>query len=217
MMLLVRGGRFGQMVLSPKDAVLLTTIQNRTGEAWLDGAMMEGLELQLTQSPMLTVRTQSTYWAGVRQILAEDGAVEKEVLARRAAQAVRAKAYLFGEVRKEGGRYIVNVDLLDAQSNDRLASVVETADGREGIVPAIDRIATEMRSKMGESKDQSREQTWGWRGREVAISRHCGHMRRGAGVAGGTYRRGGEGLRRGVGARSEVRDAGGADGVAAGR
>ena len=145
-------GHFSGPVLRPGDAVLLTTIENRTGEPSLDGSVMEGLELGLAHSPTLRLRTQTAFWAGLGQIRAGGGAVERQVLAQRVAQSVGAKAYLFGEIGKQAQRYSISVDLLDTQSNDRLLSLTETAASPSEIVPAIDRLTAGLRVRLGESK-----------------------------------------------------------------
>jgi serine/threonine-protein kinase len=49
-----------------------------------------------------------------------------------------------------GTAYVIDVDVLKTESNDKLASVTEVASTRERIPVAIGRVAAEMRSEMGE-------------------------------------------------------------------
>ncbi len=148
--LLVRGGWLRPTVLGPSDGLLLTVIQNRTGDAMLDGAVLEGLDIELRQSDQLNIRGTDAYSAGLRQIEA-DGSVEPAgIPARTVAQKTGAKAYLYGEIKKVGTAYVIDVDVLNTESNDKLASVVEVASTRERIPVAIGRIAAEVRSEMGE-------------------------------------------------------------------
>jgi eukaryotic-like serine/threonine-protein kinase len=139
-------------VLRPDEALLLTVVQNKTGDSVLDGVVLKGLEIELRQSQALKVRGDDAYEAGIRQIVAEDGETAANVSARKVAQMIGAKAYLYGEI--EGGKdepYIISVDVLNTESNDKLASVIEKAGSREEIPRAIDRLVRAMRAEMGEA------------------------------------------------------------------
>jgi serine/threonine protein kinase len=150
--LLVRSGRFRPAVLSPDEALLLTVVQNKTNDSMLDGAVLEGLEIELRQSQALKVRGGDAYQAGARQIEAEGGETAANVSARKIAQMTGAKAYLYGEVRGGGTEpYVISVDVLSTESNDKLASVAETADTRAEIPAAIGKLARAMRAEMGEA------------------------------------------------------------------
>ena len=146
----VRGGGFGQVVLSPTDAILLTTVQNKTGDPTLDGAVIEGLEIELAQSP-LRWRGQEAYRAGVRQVQADSGSSVKPVSGRAAAQRLSARAYVYGEITRGPAAYTISVEVLEASSNDRLASLSETAASKGEIAGAIDRLARDLRRKLGEN------------------------------------------------------------------
>ncbi len=150
--LLVRSGRLRPAVLRPDEALLLAVVQNKTGDPMLDGVVLEGLEIELRQSQALKVRGDDAYQAGARQIEAEGAGAETNVSARKVAQMIGAKAYLYGEVRGGGEEpYVISVDVLNTESNDKLASVDETAGAREEIPAAIGRLARAMRAEMGEA------------------------------------------------------------------
>ena len=149
-LLLVRGGWLRPAVLERSDILLLTVIQNRTGDPALEGSVLEGLEIELRQSELLNVRGVETYNAGLRQIAAEGNAGAPGVPARTVAEKTGAKAYLFGEIKRVGGAYVINADVLNTKSNDKLASVSEVAATRERIPAAIGRVAAELRSDMGD-------------------------------------------------------------------
>ena len=104
----------------------------------------------LDQGQYLTVRGGEAYRAGLRQAEAE-GSTGGAVSGRRVAQAVGAKAYLYGEIKSSGDAFTINVDVLKTDSNDKLASIVETANGKAEIAAAISRVARRVRTTMGES------------------------------------------------------------------
>jgi serine/threonine protein kinase/tetratricopeptide (TPR) repeat protein len=148
--LVMNHGRFGPVLLQQGDPLLLTMIQNRTGEKSLDGVMIEGLELMLEQTPYLTIRGSEAYRAGIRQVEAE-GSTGGSMSSRKVAQLVGAKAYLYGEIRSADGMYTISVDVLKTDSNDKLASIEEKAEGREQIAAALGRVAAKVRSDVGET------------------------------------------------------------------
>ncbi len=150
--MLVRSGRLRPAVLQPDEALLLAVVQNKTGDPMLDGSVLEGLEIELRQSKALKVRGDDAYQAGARQITDEGGKPGANVSPRKVAQMIGAKAYLYGEVRGGGEEpYVISVDVLNTESNDKLASVEETAGKREEIPAAIGRLARAMRAEMGEA------------------------------------------------------------------
>lgn len=153
----LHGGRLSSAAMGPKDVLLLTTIQDKTGEK-LDGAIIEGLELSLAQSRAITVRGESVYQAGFRQLAATHKDSATNPSPRAVAQQVGAKAYLFGEISRvqptgQNSPYLIRVDALKAETNDRLLSLSEQAPSRAEIPAAIDRLARSLRSELGEDRD----------------------------------------------------------------
>jgi eukaryotic-like serine/threonine-protein kinase len=148
---LVHNGLFRPLVLGANDHLLLTVIQNKTGDKTLDGTVMQGLELALRQSHSLNLLGDEAYLAGQRQIAAESGdtapASEQEV-----AQKVGARAYIYGEVKGAGPSLTISVEVLKSDSNDRLATFEETVHGREEIPAAIGRMAHDIRAEFSEDK-----------------------------------------------------------------
>jgi eukaryotic-like serine/threonine-protein kinase len=150
--LLVRSGLFRPVVLGPQDRLLLTVIQNKTGDKTLDGTVLAGVEIALRQSASLNVLGGEAYKAGLRQIEAEGGEAGATVPPERVAQKIGAKAYLFGEIVGSGAPYTISVDVLNADSNDKLASLEETAESKEEIPAAMGRLAQAVREEVGEGR-----------------------------------------------------------------
>jgi serine/threonine protein kinase/tetratricopeptide (TPR) repeat protein len=150
--LLVGSGLFRPVVLGPQDRLLLTVIQNKTGDKSLDGTVLAGVEIALRQSASLNVQSGEAYKAGLRQIEAEEGGTDATVPPERVAQKIGAKAYLFGEIVGSGAPYTISVDVLNADSNDKLASLEETAESKEEIPAAMGRLAQAVREEVGEGR-----------------------------------------------------------------
>jgi serine/threonine protein kinase/tetratricopeptide (TPR) repeat protein len=149
-LLFMNNGRFQPVLLKEGEPLLLTVIQNRTNEAALNGSVIEGLELVLEQSQYLTLRGGEAYRAGLKQAESE-GAPGGSVSSRKVAQLVGAKAYLYGEVTRSGEAYTIHLDVLKTDSNDKLTSIEEQAEGKDAIAAAIDRVARRIREDMGET------------------------------------------------------------------
>lgn len=152
----IRGVHLSSAALGPKDALLLTPLQDKTGED-LGGATLEGLQLSLAQSPSLTIRGEEDYQAGLRSIAQQNAGTSIEKNSPRIiAQKTGAKAYLFGEIFRsrdqQGSPYVIRIDALKSDSNDKLLSLTEQAASRNEIPAAIDRLARTLRAELGESK-----------------------------------------------------------------
>jgi serine/threonine-protein kinase len=147
---LVCSGVFRPLVLAPSEHLLLTVIQNKTGDKTLDGTVMQGLEIALQQSRSLNVLGGEAYRAGLRQVEVEGSASTEMVPEQRVAQNVGARAYLYGEIRGAEAPYTISVDVLKADSNDKVETLEETAASREEIPSAIGRLAQDIRAEMSE-------------------------------------------------------------------
>jgi eukaryotic-like serine/threonine-protein kinase len=148
--LLVRSGLFRPVVLGSSDRLLLTVIQNKTSDKTLDGTVMEGLEIALRQSKSLDLLGGEAYHAGLRQIEAENGAAMTIVPGQKVAQKVNARAYLYGEITGSQAPYTISIEVLEADSNDKVASLEEIAANREEIPAAIGRLAKAVRAEVSE-------------------------------------------------------------------
>jgi eukaryotic-like serine/threonine-protein kinase len=148
--LLARSGLFRPVVLGSSDRLLLTVIQNKTSDKTLDGTVMQALEIALRQSKSLDLLGGDAYRAGLQQIEAENGAAMTTVPEQRVAQKVNAKAYLYGEVTGSQAPYTISAEVLEADSNDQVASLEEIAASREEIPAAIGRLAKAVRAEVSE-------------------------------------------------------------------
>jgi serine/threonine protein kinase/tetratricopeptide (TPR) repeat protein len=144
---MVHNGVFRPLVLGTNDRLLLTVIQNKTGDKMLDGAVMQGLELALRQSRSLNLLGDKAYLAGQRQVTAESSET-KPAPVQEVAQKLGSKAYVYGEIRKAGASYAIEVEVLKTDSNDRVATFEETARSREELPAAIGRMANDIRAEL---------------------------------------------------------------------
>ncbi len=155
---LLRSGSFGQIVLGPKDMVLLAPAQNRTGDKTLDGVVGEGLEIELSQRSNLRWLGLAALTAGRQQVAATDHAAPETVSPRAAAQRLGARAYLYSELLKTDEGYLIWLDIVDVASNDRLGSLSESAATAGALPAAVTRLSLALRARLGEDVQGARMQ-----------------------------------------------------------
>jgi serine/threonine protein kinase len=139
-------------VLGAKDGLMVGAIENHTADQTLDGTLEQGLSLALAGRPGLKLAGRDGY-AQMRQ---RAGGFGGAVLARQAAQASGAKAYLYGTVTEtsdEHGRsmgYLLSVTALDAVTNRELAVAQATAPGRSQLPRAVHDLAAKLIEELGD-------------------------------------------------------------------
>jgi len=135
-------------------SLLLVSLANRTGDSTLGGLFNSGLLFDLQQSTHLSVRSPGDATAGAKSLgMSMDGGEPSLADARRIAKATGASNLAFGNIHMEGSSYALAMRVFDVASGSRLTDATETASSREQIGDAIDRLASDVRSSLGESGD----------------------------------------------------------------
>ncbi len=151
--LIVNRGHFGPTMLSERDPVVLTEIENRTGDKTLDGTVSQGLQIALVQSPYLLLRSGDDYRIMRRQVLAalpDTPESATEAIARNIAQRLGTRAYFFGSIQGATPPYLLHVTLFNTSTNDVMSTVEERAPSLQEVPAAIDRLADQLRATVGE-------------------------------------------------------------------
>jgi eukaryotic-like serine/threonine-protein kinase len=154
-LLLVAGAGFlfthRAKALTEKDSILLTEFVNTTGDAVFDGTLKQALAVQLEQSPYLNVVPESR----IQQALKLMGKPNEERvtsdIGREICQREGIKAMMTGSIAGLGSHYVVTLKAVNAQSGDTLASAQVEAGSKEEVLKTVDRAASEVRGKLGES------------------------------------------------------------------
>jgi serine/threonine protein kinase/tetratricopeptide (TPR) repeat protein len=137
--------------LTEKDAVVLTDFVNTTGDSVFDGTLKQALATQLEQSPYLNLLPESR----IRQALRFMGRPEDQRITSDVAREIcvreNAKAMLTGSIASLGSHYVITLAAINAQSGDSIASEQAESDSKEQVLKSLDKAATSLRSKLGES------------------------------------------------------------------
>jgi DNA-binding winged helix-turn-helix (wHTH) protein/tetratricopeptide (TPR) repeat protein len=137
--------------LSETDTVVLADFDNFTGDPVFDSALRQGTEVQLQQSPFLSLVTD----ARIQQILQMMGqpadarltpAIAREVCTRNGSTAI-----LEGSIAPIGSQYVLGVRATDCRSRRVLAEEQVQAARKEDVLKSLDQIVRKARSRLGES------------------------------------------------------------------
>jgi len=137
--------------LSDKDTIVMADFENKTGDPVFDGTLRQGLSAQLEQSPFLNLLSDRR----TAQTLAlmgqpKDARLTHE-LAQEVCQRAAGAAVLDGTIAQIGERYLLTLRALDCATGDSLANTVAEASDKTRVLDALGKIASETRSKLGES------------------------------------------------------------------
>ena len=137
--------------LTERDSIVVADFVNTTGESVFDGTLKEALTVQLEQSPYLNILPESR----VREALgfmgrSPDERVSNDV-AREICLRAGVKAMLTGSISSLGSHYVITLTAVNAQTGDVLAREQIEAESKEQVLKALDRAASSLRRKLGES------------------------------------------------------------------
>jgi serine/threonine protein kinase/tetratricopeptide (TPR) repeat protein len=137
--------------LTEKDTVVLSEFVNTTGDAVFDGTLKQALAVQLEQSPYLNLLPESKIQDALRFMGRKpDERITKD-LAREISQRENAKAIISGSIASLGSNYVITTEATNAQTGDVLARQQVEAAGKEQVLKSLDKAATDLRQKLGES------------------------------------------------------------------
>src|SRR5208282_2895213 len=125
--------------------------ENSTGDPVFDDALKQALSVQLGQSPFLNILSDRR----VEETLHLMGRPSNERITRDVARelCVRtgSKAIVLGSISNLGGQYVIGVDAVGCSNGDTLAQEQEEAADKQDVLKALDKAASNLRGKLGES------------------------------------------------------------------
>jgi eukaryotic-like serine/threonine-protein kinase len=153
--LLIGGGLFFRSrratALTEKDTVVLADFVNTTGDPVFDGTLKQPLAVQLEQSPFLNILPESRIREALGFMGRQPGERITSDVAREIGLREGAKAVLAGSISGLGSSYVITLSAINAQTGDSLAREQVEAASKEQVLKALDRGASSLRAKLGES------------------------------------------------------------------
>ena len=138
-------------MLTTKDSIVLADFVNTTGDAVFDGSLREALAAKLAESPFLNVVSDSAMRQTLSFMEQPLNARLAPELARQVCQRDGSRAVLDGTISGIGDQYALTLEAVNCETGASLARVEADANGKNNILPALGKLASGMRSKLGES------------------------------------------------------------------
>ena len=138
--------------LTDRDTVLVADFVNTTGDPVFDGALKQAVTVDLEQSPFLSIVSPDR----VRRTLAlmtrpPDERVVGDT-AREVCQRLGASVTISGSIAPLGAHYVVGLSGTSCRSGETVATEQGEAADREHVLKTLDRAASNLRRKLGESR-----------------------------------------------------------------
>jgi len=137
--------------LTEKDSILLSDFVNTTGDNVFDGTLKQALAVQLEQSPFLNIVPESRIQEALRYMGRPASERITSEVAREICLRENVKAMLTGSISSLGSHYVITLGAVNAQSGDTLASEQSEAESKEQVLKSLDKAASSLRQKLGES------------------------------------------------------------------
>jgi eukaryotic-like serine/threonine-protein kinase len=152
---LVGGGYFffhRATALGEKDSIVVADFANTTGDPVFDGTLRRGLSAQLEQSPLLHVVSDEQIAETLRYMEQPADARLTTSLARQVCQRNGSAAVIDGSIAQVGAQYDLVLNAVSCSTGAVLASAQADADDKNHVLGALGKLASELRSKLGESQ-----------------------------------------------------------------
>ena len=138
-------------LLTERDTIVLGDFSNATGDTVFDGALRQGLAVQLEQSPFLSLISD----ARIQQVLGlmsqPSGARLTPQIAREVCERTGSVAVLDGSIAALGSEYVLGLRATDCRNGDLIAEEQGQARRKEDVLNTLDGIASKLRTRLGES------------------------------------------------------------------
>ena len=136
--------------LSVKDTIVVADFENRTGDPIFDQTLRQGLEVELEQSPFLTLISEQRVQQVLRLMNRPAETPVTPAIAREVCERTGSAAILEGSIASLGN-YVLWLRARSCRSGAILAEEQVQAAKKEDVLNALTRVATKIRARLGES------------------------------------------------------------------
>jgi eukaryotic-like serine/threonine-protein kinase len=137
--------------LTDKDTIVLADFTNTTGDPVFDGALRQGLSVQLEQSPFLSIIPDERVQQALSMMDQKPGTKLTPEIAREVCQRTGSAADLEGSIAQIGTQYLLTLKAVNCATGDSLASTEAQANDKNQVLDALGKTALDIRNKLGES------------------------------------------------------------------
>jgi tetratricopeptide (TPR) repeat protein len=133
------------------DTVVVADFANSTGDSVFDGALRQGLSVQLQQSPFLRVVSDQRIRETLRLMGKPQDARLGPEIAKDLCVRLGSKAYIAGSIATLGNNYVIGLQAVNCLTGDLLAQEQVQEPGKEKVLDGLSRAAGKLRQTLGES------------------------------------------------------------------
>ena len=133
------------------DTVVVADFANSTGDPVFDGALRQGLSVQLQQSPFLRIVSDQRIRETLRSMKEPPDARLVPEIAKDLCVRVGSKVYIEGSITNFGNNYVIGLQAVDCSTGDLLAQQQVQETGKERVLDGLSHAAGKLRETLGES------------------------------------------------------------------
>jgi predicted Ser/Thr protein kinase len=141
----------GTTELTEKDTIVLADFANTTGDPVFDGALKQGLSVELGQSPFLNVLSDKKVSETLRMMRRPANERLSVDVGRELCQRTGSSVLLDGTISSLGSHYLIDLKAVACSGGDTLAQQQIEAADKEDVLKALSEAASSLRAKLGES------------------------------------------------------------------
>ena len=138
-------------VAGNRDRIVLGEITNNTGEPVFNTTLRQAMEIELEQSPYLSLISEERMQQSLRLTGKPAETPLTPELSRELCQRNGGAALLDGSIAKLGSVYVLGVKAVNCRTGDHLADLQTTAASKELVLKAVGDITGQLRAKLCES------------------------------------------------------------------
>ena len=143
--------------LTEKDTVVLADFTNSTGDPVFDGTLRQGLAVQLEQSPFLRLISDTRIQQTLRLMNEPADTRLTPEIAREICARTSSAAALDGSISSLGTQYVLGLKAINCRNGETLDEEQLQVARKEDTLKALTAIASNFRSRVGESLSTIRE------------------------------------------------------------
>jgi serine/threonine protein kinase len=140
------------LAFHPRDSVLMSTFDNRTGDRQFDRTIENALEYELNNSPYVTIVPPDRVDAALKLMLKPadttvDAATGREVALRDG----DTRFVIGGDISRFGAGYVMTVRVIEPSTGATVATTREESAGLDGVQRTVHRLSNWIRLTLGEA------------------------------------------------------------------
>jgi tetratricopeptide (TPR) repeat protein len=139
-----------KLVIPEGDFLLIGDFRNRAGDSIFDGSLHSALQVAIAQSPHVSLLPWSHVQAALAEMRLPDDAPLDDATAMEVALRMGIAAVLLPSIDRVGNRYQLTTRLVDPATQSTAVARSTTAVGAEEVLSALDALARQLRSDLGE-------------------------------------------------------------------